>query len=98
MANGALVNVSPPPSPAPRRKRRYQAMGTTCDLGTEEKYRHRLDLLDLFHQEREASPLVIIVRLSEEASGLLAAGEKPDKPVGAKALRRVSTGLQEQSV
>jgi hypothetical protein len=82
----------------PWRQRGNQTTCTACDLRAEKEYRRRLDLLDLLHQKGEASPFIFIVRLTKETSGLLPAREKADKPVRAKALRRVRTGLQEQNV
>src|ERR1035437_6805798 len=98
MTDGALVNVSPPPDPAPGRKRRDQAIGAAGDLRAEEKYCRRLDLPDPLHQERQASLLIVMVRLPEEAPDLFGAGEKTDEPVGAKTLSRIRTGLGEQRV
>jgi hypothetical protein len=98
MSNGALVNINPSLRASPWRQHGNLTTCTACDLRAEQEYRRRLDLPDLLHQKGEASLFVFIVRLRKKASGLPTTGEKADEPVRAKALRRVRTGLQEQSV
>jgi hypothetical protein len=63
-------------------------------LRAEQEYRRRLDLPDLIHQERKASLLLLMVRLLKKARPACCRGEG-DKPVGAKALSGLGTGLKE---